>query len=212
MTRIFVIEWKKMKFKNFQSKINFRGLKMKNIARFISIIFVLIGCGEKSEIQSTPPKLEVNIQKKYHDSILVQANKMQEELIKGNLTAFMTYVHPDIINGVGGPDKMIEIMKPDLENMIKQIEKKTFGSVSEVISDNNQLVAFILVETIYNFPKGRFHQRSYMIACSVDEGKSWTFFDGSGNKEQENFFRKKFPILISKIPFPICENKKLEEK
>ena len=93
--------------------------------------------------------------------------------------------------------------------MAKTIVKWSLGEISDVVDDGGRFVAFVPVETTYRYPTGGMLQKTYRIACSEDSGKTWTFMDGQGTKEQESFFKSKFPGLTKRFPFPQCSHVRL---
>lgn len=180
---------------------------MKYILSVLIVFFV--SCTAVQSTVETPSGTDAN-QERLKSSIVEQANQMQQELMNGNLEGFIKYVHPDIVTMMGGLDNLKATIGPGLPEMLKTVKKTTFGSVSEVIEDNGRLVAFMPVEMLYAFPEGKMIQMTYRIACSSDNGVSWTFLDGQGRKDQEDFFRQKFPVLTTTFPFPNCYNQRVQ--
>jgi hypothetical protein len=135
---------------------------------------------------------------------------MQQEFMTGHLDEFVSYMSPDIIDMMGGVDKVKEMIASGMTEMAKTIEKTSMGKVSDVVVDGGRMVALVPVETLYKYPDGKMIQKSYRIACSTNDGASWTFIDGQGRKDQEEYFRKKFPILTEHVQFPKCGNVRIE--
>ena len=96
-------------------------------------------------------------------------------------------------------------MKPGLEQMQKQVEKISIGEISKVVSEDNCIAAYVPVTMIHRIDDIRLHDRTYYIACSEDEGKTWKFVSSQGKPEQETFFKSIYPKLTTQIPFPKCK-------
>jgi hypothetical protein len=184
----------------------------KNTMRTLLVTFLavlLTGCGNKTNTTSTASSASAADQTRLREAIHAQAEDMQRKLMGGDLDGFISYMHPDLVATLGGVDKVRRKMAPGLPDMIKTIKKITLGEISEVVDDGGRFAAFVPVETGYRYPTGGLLQRTYRIACSADGGKTWTFMDGQGRKDQEAFFKTKFPVLTKKIPFPQCMSEKI---
>jgi hypothetical protein len=158
--------------------------------------------GDNETEVSSPVPAPVPSPPPLQDKIRVQAQDMQEKFMAGDLDGFVSYIHPDVVEGMGGADRIKKVMAPTLSTMIESIDTTSIGEISDVIEDGDRLVAFVPVETSYKFPDGSVLQKSYRIACSADDGQTWTFLDGQGSKDQEDYFRSMFPVLTKQIPFP----------
>ncbi len=179
--------------------------------RMLLIVLVavfLTGCSDRRKAKLAPPVVTAD-QARLHEIIRAQAEDMQKKATTGDLDGFMSYIHPDILAMAGGADKLRQKLAPEMSTMANCIEKTTLGEISEVVDDGGRLVAFVPFETLYRFPNGRMRQKAYRVACSVGGGKTWTFMDGQGSKDQEDYFKSKFPILTKKVPFPQCANENL---
>lgn len=156
-------------------------------------------------------------QKTLQAAILRESETVQKNLMAGKLDAFMPYVYPKFLQDMGGSYRIKNILSGRLTDLTDGLKKRTCGTVSEIVQDAGRLVAIFPVETLYQFPEGKSIDQAYSIACSIDGGRSWTFIDGSwlfvdgrGSKGQEDYVRKEFPVLASRIPFPKCGQRKIE--
>ena len=127
---------------------------------------------------------------------------MQRAFMEGKFDKFISYMHPDVVEMLGGPEKVKATIQPGHAEMVRTVAETSMGDVSEVVNDGGRLVAYIPVRTVYRYPKGGMILDAYRIACSTDGGASWTFIDAQGRKDQEDFFRKEFPVLTAQIRFP----------
>lgn len=183
---------------------------------FLVVLGLFTGCGKKD-----PPKRVMNPssnsptqepstavlpadQTPLRNAIRAQCEDMQKKLKNGDLDGFFAYLHPEIIRLAGGLEKLKNQLGPSLETLPQSLEKATIGDISEIVADQGGLSAFVPVETTFRFPNAKVTKKSYNIASSSDQGKTWKFLEGQGRKDQEKFFQSKFPVLTSKFPFPAC--------
>lgn len=147
-------------------------------------------------------------QDRLHEAIRSQATEAQEKALSRDWAGFVPFVHREIVTMAGGPDKL-RVQLEAGSATIQTIESYAIGEITDVVYDGGRLTAFLAVETIYRYPTGRARQKAYRVACSENDGKSWTFLDYSGSQEQEAFIQGQFPTLTQKIPFPQCEHQRL---
>lgn len=169
----------------------------------IMMALLLGGCREKASDKSESV-ISAARQAQLRASILASAEQMQKEFAEGNLDAFVSYIYPDVLDKMGGAEKVKNKMAPDFQDIAKSIEKTSMGRDFEVLEDGGRLCAILPVETLYNSHDGKYLQKHYRVACSSDGGKSWTFIDGQGQKPQKEYLQNKFPILMKRIPLPQC--------
>jgi hypothetical protein len=174
----------------------------------LTIAVLLAGCGDRQS-RHAPPPLHRADREQLEASIVRESTLMQQELLSENLDAFVAHTNPDVVKLMGGAGKMKETMQPGLKSMIKAIRKISLGKVSEIVDEGERLAAIVPVETRYSLPDGDILQITYRVAASEDGGKTWTFMDCQGQREQEALIRKMFPILSERVPFPPCGQKKL---
>jgi len=178
----------------------------KQLLLLFTVLLLFASCQDNNAPEPPPSAVLAPQQEQLQASIVKHAEQMQQAFMTGNLDAFFEYMHPDLIEGMGGKDKIKATMASGLSEMIRTIESTTMGKVSDVVVDGGRLVALIPVETLYNsFTDGKWIQTTYRIACSADNGESWTFMDGHGSRDLEDFFRQRFPILTKHIRFPKCK-------
>lgn len=175
----------------------------------ITLAALLTGCGDRHPKQ-TATSAHGTDRVPLEASIRRESTLMQQELMDGNLDAFIVHTNPDVVRLMGGPEKIKEAMQPGLQSLVKSIRKTTLGRISEVVDEGERLAAFVPVETEYAMPDGRvLLQSSYRVAASEDGGQTWTFLDCQGQSQQETLIRKMFPRLCQRIPFPPCGQKTL---
>jgi hypothetical protein len=189
---------------------------MKVACLFVVGIVLMSGCRKSEPDPSGPSKSSGGPQTKskdvspYHEKIRAEATEMNRLLMAGDLDGFLGYMHPKLIEKMGGAAAIKELLQPNLEQMRRQIERTTLGPISEVVTESDGLAAFVTIETIHQMNGSRFFEKSYLIASSADQGATWKFISSQGTSEQETLFKSMFPKLTGRIPFPRCETRQIK--
>ncbi len=147
-------------------------------------------------------------QNNYNDSIsisnvLIQGNKMANELLNKNYEAFAKYTYKPIIDMAGGEKQIVEI----IENGMKGIEaeglfftKCSIEKPENIIHINEELQCTVFETIEMKTPKGRMVTKSILIGISIDNGQNWTFIDTS-NKDLQKL-KEVLPNLSDKLVIP----------
>ncbi len=136
----------------------------------------------------------------YSKTILKQANKMADILIKNKFKSFAKYAHPTVIRMMGGEEKMVATMKEGLKKMTANgtiISGVNFAEPAELFTVNNELQCTIAETLLMNVPGGKLIAHSTLIAISNDQGKNWKFVDTSGKSLED--MKKNFPTLSDNL-------------
>jgi hypothetical protein len=59
-----------------------------------------------------------------------------------------------------------------------QFRSATFDNPSDVVVKNSELFAIVPFSLVVSVPQGTVTQKLFMIATSIDKGRTWTFIDG----------------------------------
>ena len=177
----------------------------------LALAILVTGCGLGNDVPMADP-LPDSVQAKHKTVILEQANLMQQKLLGSDLDGFLTYLDPEVLEKMGGAEKVKEAMSPGLAQMVDTVQEITIGEVSEVCEDGDRLVALFPVTLHCLIGDENLVQIAYRIACSRDGGKSWTFMESQGRQEQEDFFEQTFPIFAKRVSFPACSVKKVDKE
>src|SRR5204862_2095321 len=112
---------------------------------------------------------------------------------------------PKMIQGVGGTEKFIEVLK----KLWHQQDSQGYRLISDSISDLSKIVYY---KTVYQCTVSQTMTLSYkekkkiiieypIIALSYD-GFKWYFIDTKGDWDNINNIYRKFPELSSELSFP----------
>ena len=131
------------------------------------------------------------------------AQTMGQLFIENKLTEYVKFVHPKIIDMLGGQDKMIEV----LNKSIKQIESEgftfknvTIGDPSKIITVTNELQSVVPQILELKNKSGSLTVTSYLLGISNDNGKTWYFIDTGGKTLEQ--MKKVFPTLSNELIIP----------
>ena len=116
------------------------------------------------------------------EQIKKKAEACATAMQKGEFEKVAELTHPKVIEILGGKKKAAETMASVMDEMETQglsIADYTVGSVSEIVTDNDNQFAIVRTTMKMNCPKGILTQNSFLVAISSDKGKSWTFVDGN---------------------------------
>jgi hypothetical protein len=116
-----------------------------------------------------------------------QAKTMADEFLKEDFTAFVKYVHPQIVKAMGGKKKVIEALKEGMNAMRAQdvtITKYSVGEPSTVLKVGKELQCTLPQYMEMKSPTNRVELETSLIAISSDNGKKWYFIDTS-DKDRE---------------------------
>lgn len=131
------------------------------------------------------------------------AQTMVQLFSKENFEEYVKYVHPKIIQMLGGKEKMIEGLKISLNQMKNEgftFKSISVGNPSKIISTQGELQS-VLPQTIeMNNADGVLKTISYLIAISKDDGKSWHYIDTSDKNLEQ--IKRVFTTLSDDLIIP----------
>jgi hypothetical protein len=139
----------------------------------------------------------------HSESVEKQAKLMADALLSRDYTSFAKYTYFRVIEMAGGEQKMIEAMEEgskDMESRGVAITAVSFGKVSELIVEKDELQCTIQQEIEMRVPDGRLTTHSTLIAISTDNGESWFFIDTPGRDIQA--MRDTYPNLSADLIIP----------
>ncbi len=141
------------------------------------------------------------------NNLKVAADSMKQSILDKNYAAFTNYVHPKIIAMAGGRDTLILLTKKSFGQLEAQgytISNITNDDPSQIITEGNLLQSLLPEEFELKAKNGHLLTKSYMLAISDDNGRTWKFIDTS-NKTFDQL-KGIFPSLSSKINIPKRES------
>jgi len=185
-------------------------------------VMMLAGCAHYEEPATSQPHARAAVASQpappaptrgqLEQAIRAQADEMHRLLMEGKVTAFVQYMDPNVVAMAGSTDVIVQGTRHVFKAMGKRIKEVKLGAVSEVVDEGATLAAFVEVIMLYKFPRGRFEQKTYLVASSRDGGKSWKYLSSQCKEAQDRATRKWYPRLMKKVSTPKCSARKLDEQ
>ena len=134
-------------------------------------------------------------------------------LTTANFDRLVDLTFPKVVEMAGGRQKTIELVRRGTEEM------KSNGSVilgaevaapKEVITSGERRFAIVPLTVHVKVPEGRLRSKGFLLAISMDAGKTWTFVDGAGLTKEK--LAQLCPNVPSRLTLPSKEPPVLESK
>jgi hypothetical protein len=103
-------------------------------------------------------------------------------MVAGKYGVVLDLTYPAILDLMGGRDKALGYVEEQLNAMKEKgisIVSFTAGDPSEIKAGGSELFAAIPTTIEMKAPQMKITGKSFLVAISQDQGKSWTFADGA---------------------------------
>lgn len=164
----------------------------------ISLLLLLLASSYISIAQTTLPDVSEDEQK-----LQQEATKMGKLFITKKFPDYLKFVHPKIIQLVGGEKAMIDILENSFSQLAEQgfsFKDVTMGNPSSILEVGKEKQAVIPQILEMKNQTGTLVATSYLVAISSDNGVTWQFIDTGGKSLEE--MKKVFPNLSSALVIP----------
>jgi hypothetical protein len=116
-------------------------------------------------------------------AIKQQADEVGKAVLAEDYFKVVDLTLPKVVELLGGRSKMVETMRAGTKEMKSQ--GITFHAIKvdppkEVVKAGPDLIAVVPEVVTMKVPGGKVHQKSYLLAVSADQGRTWKFLDGAG--------------------------------
>jgi hypothetical protein len=147
------------------------------------------------------------------DRIRRAAQENSAAIAAGNYGRVVDLTFPKVVEEIGGREKMIELLRHGTEEM------KANGSVilgadvaepREIVRAGDKRFAIVPIIIRAKVSNGTLRSKSFLLAISSDEGKTWTFIDGAGLTKGK--LGELFPDHTPSLSLPAKEEPVLEQK
>ncbi|HEX8475132.1 MAG TPA: hypothetical protein VF666_13965 [Pyrinomonadaceae bacterium] len=161
------------------------------------------------------PSPEVATTTKADEAVMIkaEAEKSSRAFLSGDFNKVLDSTYPRIIELGGGKAKLIASMEAgmkEIRDLGLKIVSHTVGEPEKTVRAGTMLVAVVPTTLKMESTDTLFTQRSFWLAVSTDDGKTWTFLDGSYlNKESMKIV---LPEAVDKITLPGVEQPVMERK
>jgi hypothetical protein len=135
--------------------------------------------------------------------IRLNAEAIAKAIVDHDLKTVVQYTHPMVVNLVGGPDKMIDLMTKEFETMKAQgvtFVAGEIGKPGQIFITKTALYSVVPQKVIMAANGTKFYSDSFLLAISLNNGDSWYFVDGSNLTDAQ--IKQVFPEIYSKIVIP----------
>lgn len=132
-----------------------------------------------------------------------EATKMCQLFLEKKFPEYIKYVHPKIIQLVGGEKAMIDILEKTFDQLKAQgftFKNVTMSQPSNIVKAGKEQQAVIPQILEMKNETGTLVSTSYLVAVSPDNGKTWQFIDTGGKNLAD--IKKVFPTLSSSLIIP----------
>ena len=112
-----------------------------------------------------------------------KAVELTEAFRKGQYETILALTYPKLTELMGGREKMLSVLKQavdELNHGTIRVTSTEIGEVSEPVSGGDKLFCVVFENLHLALPNGTGESPGYLLAISVDQGKTWTFLDGAG--------------------------------
>lgn len=117
--------------------------------------------------------------------------------------AIIACMPDDVVRMLGGHDALVDVVRKDNVEFVKAgvaFEDAFFYPPSQFTKQGNRTYAVVPQITVMRVPKGHLHQKGFLLAVSLDDGRTWKFVDGV--KLTRELAEKLFPAFPSSITLP----------
>jgi len=137
----------------------------------------------------------------FKDNIKNEADKMINFLVAKDYTNYCNYMIPPMIDGMGGRENAIEIIKKEMAKV--DLIKVKLSYPSDTVIENQKIQCTLREEIEIKVNEGRLITVSTLIGISNDMGKTWYFLDANNKSLEE--LRSNLPLLSKRLIFHISD-------
>lgn len=180
---------------------------MKPVMSVVCLLFVFVSGLNVESVFAQSEKMRAQIRQ--------DVKEMNEGVMQGKFDRVIDLTHPEIVKKMGGREAMKIQIRQVYEQMKGQgisIESSTAGEPSEFVTNANETYVMVPFELKMKFPGARMTQDGYVIGISTNQGKNWTYVNGSVKEDQLKLFLPNLPenLKLPEKTEPIFEQ--IEEK
>lgn len=172
----------------------------------IAQLAISIGCNSAPPTQTQVASPTPAATAENYPRLAVQANELNEALLRKDLDRFLELTHPKVVELGGGREKMRATLKTQLEQTEAEGVKvlaSSIGNPTQVIHDAGSIYAVMPNTLKVKAQSGTFQTESTLIGISNDSGANWTFVDASGKDDGE--LKKVLPAVADKLKVPTAK-------
>jgi hypothetical protein len=142
-----------------------------------------------------------------------KAKEVCKLLLDRKYKEFVELTHPRVVKELGGPEKMVETLNAttkQLKELGYELEAVTPGDPTASAAAGDERYVVVPYSIKMKAPAGKMTIKSFLLAISADKGKTWTFADGAGLRNDE-MRKKMLPNLPASLKLPEVERPVIEK-
>ncbi|HQV66784.1 MAG TPA: hypothetical protein PLE29_06785 [Saprospiraceae bacterium] len=191
---------------NYVSSFKFKGLEDKSQDTFkikpvflVSIVLLAICIGSLFVFND---RMKMTSEDDLKSSIKISMGTMSDAFKNERYEDFVGFMHPAMLQNIGGTNKTIELLKATNQSLINQrtkIKDILLVDVLDIQQLDKSIQAALTQKVIYDISGEEKNEMQKLIAISDDRGKSWKYIN-IGSKSKDEISRL-FPFINPKLAF-----------
>ena len=166
-------------------------------------------------VQASPPRA-VSPKKVVLDEATTVQNDVRMVLNAGfqnDVDTMLRYTHPQVIVGLGGPEKARDTYQKMLSEVTKsqmKLESLTFPAPPTFLRSTQRRFALVQTASVIDFGTRRVEDLGYQLGILEPDSTEWTFVDGA--RISKDNVRILFPDFPADVELPKTYRKDLERE
>lgn len=149
---------------------------MKYFATLLFASLVFVACtntnADKADVRKPANDIEANI--------LRDGDSMMAAFKRKDWNTYIKYNHPNMVKMIGGHDAFYALVQQQLKQIPDQaIKSLSIGKVQQVVKTPTDQQCVVEQNLLMVLDSVQITSTTYLIGESVNDGKSWTFFDAT---------------------------------
>lgn len=144
------------------------------------ILLLAAACGSKNEESATTNRKKAA--NETEENIYRAADSMMAAFKRHDWKTFASYNHPSMLQMMGGPGHFVSFIKEQMKNIPDTaIKSMNAGDILQVVKTNDDMQCVLEQQMHMRMEGIDINTTTYLVGQSLDDGKTWTFFDAATN-------------------------------
>jgi hypothetical protein len=140
-----------------------------------------------------------------HGGVKESAQLCADALMRNDYATVFKFTYPKLIEEMGGREQFLNTIKQKMSGMSEKgivIKKIVIGEIGKKYKAGTETYCLVPETLSLKITGGTLEAKSYLLAISVDNGKSWFFIDTSSVPADKAEFKKLFPHFNNNLIIP----------